>query len=171
MYEELKTMTEKQLREWAVPYVKTREELDAILNNLSTRKQDYGTCVYSVSIATVATYNYMNTVVGSSGFQAGCADIDFIARVRGLKNGFQIIDFSNVIYPLYFNNTEKFPNATDILLNNLEVIAIEVQKRLKDYKENGSKGIHPDVLNHWHMIMELAYKNPDIIKRLAVEEL
>ena len=170
MYEELKTMNEEQLRKWNVPPIKSKEELDVIIKFLSERKQDYGTCVYAMSIASVATFNYMSYVVGSTGFQASCADLNFLTRVRGYTNGFKVIDFNNVIYPQSFNNSEKFPNAEDILLANLEPIALAVQKLINKHKENKNY-VSPEVLKHWRMIMDLAKKNPEIVKKMAIEEL
>ena len=71
-------MTEEQLREYVVPWIQTEKELIEFIRVLAERKQTYGTCVYAMSLASVATFRYISHVVGSTGFQSESAHLDMI---------------------------------------------------------------------------------------------
>jgi hypothetical protein len=85
---ELGQMTEEQLREFKTPWPQSIEELNDIIQALVERQHDYGTCVYAMSIAAVAAYNFVAHKLGTTGFQAGCADLDIVRRNRSLKGPF-----------------------------------------------------------------------------------
>jgi hypothetical protein len=93
--------TEKELREMAVPWPKSKSELTEFIDSLEACKEDYGTCVYAMSMAAVATFYYMSHIVGASGFQASCADMDIIRRTRNFKGPFMLIDGNDMLYPQY----------------------------------------------------------------------
>lgn len=93
--------TEQELRQEVVLTFKTKEELLAYIETLTTQEHDYGTCVYAMSLAATATFYYVAGTLGVSGFQAACADMDVIKRLRGYKGPFMIIDISNALYPQY----------------------------------------------------------------------
>jgi len=75
--------TEAEMRDTKVPWPLTDKQLTEYIASLATRTDyDYGTCVYAVSMAAVATFNYMAGVLGITGFQSGCADFDILRRTR-----------------------------------------------------------------------------------------
>src|SRR5688572_31227242 len=82
----IKSADEAALRDCDVPWPKTDEDLAAIIRAVSERTHTYGTCVYAMSIAALAAYYLMAHKLGVTGFQAGCADMDFIARARHMKD-------------------------------------------------------------------------------------
>lgn len=139
---ELKDMTEQELRDYKVEWPKTIKELLVIINTLTKRKHDYGTCVYAMSIAATATFNYVAHVLGVTGFQASCADMDIIRRTRGYKI-FSIIDYENILYPQYADRFEK-----TISKETWE----ELQKQAKELLLEKDRGI-PVVRSHWESIV------------------
>lgn len=101
-----KTYTEKPSAEPLRP--KTEEELVAYIremaawpNSTTDAVEGYGRCVYAMSYAAVATFNYIASTLGVTGFQAGCADLDILTHTRGMKHGFLILNGNDVLYPQY----------------------------------------------------------------------
>ena len=150
MMKDLKKKNETELRKTKVETPKTIEELTDIIKQITERKHDYGTCVYAMSIASVATFNYVAHKLGVTGFQASCADLDILSRIRRLENGFCIIDYDKLLYPQYWDD-EHFPTKEILLEKNKKHLAKVAKKKIK---ENSSA--HPDVKKHWKMIANLS---------------
>ena len=138
--------TEDELRTTDNKWPYTMEQLTQYVESLVKRQHDYGTCVYAMSLAAVAAFNYVAHELGVTGFQASCADLDFLRRTRHLKGPFMIINAEDALYPQY-----------DILA--------KIRKALVDWKPwlaeqatqklNDTEHAHPDVIAHWQ---ELAKK-------------
>lgn len=138
-------MTEQEMRDSEVPWPKTPEELSAYIASLVEQDHDYGTCVYAMSMAATAAFQYVAGKLGVTGFQASCADLDVLRRTRGLKNGFRIIDYDKILYPQY-NSAEHFPTRDDLLADP------ELRARLAERAGEllaESPTAHPEVLAHW----------------------
>jgi len=142
MTDELKTMTEKQLRDFDCPWPKTLEELNAIISALAEREHEYGTCVYAMSIAATAAFYYMSRRLGVTGFQAMLADMDFIRRVRHMKGPFGILDAADLVYPQY----DMIGKVQEWIREWMPWAAKEAVKRLNEHRE---EAVHPEVLAHW----------------------
>lgn len=143
-------MSEAELRESDVPWLSTQEELLSYTHALVAREHDYGTCVYAMSMAAVAAYHYVAHALGVTGFQASCADLDILRRTRGLKHGFRIIDYGNLLYPQYLND-EHFPNYIGLITENRRRLAISARELL-----NASPDASPNVLRHWRWLSSLS---------------
>ncbi len=88
-----------------------------------------------MSLAAVAAFYYVSHKLGVTGFQASCADMDFLQRTRSMKSGFKILDYDDLLYPqsLYkFNKT-----ISPALLDSLKK---EASKNLE-----ASPEAHPEV--------------------------
>lgn len=147
-------MTESEMRDADAPWPKSWEELKAYCESLFINENnDYGKAAYCMSLATTAMFNFAADRVGATGFLASCADMDFLRRSRGMKNGFQIVDYNNFLYPQYMNRPEiaaLFPKIAPRL--------IKEAKRLLE--ENGG-GAHEDVLAHWKRIATMPEPTED----------
>lgn len=148
-YELYELATEEDLRECDAPWPKSAEELSELVRILATRQHDYGTCVYAMSLAAVAAYNYMAHAIGTTGFQASCADLDIIKRTRGMKHGFRIIDFTNLLYPQY---ERSVPGWNELLVKEADMLKREASKLL----EQRSEHTHPDVVAHWKRLAKVS---------------
>jgi hypothetical protein len=137
---EIKNMSEKQLREFKALWPKSKKELDKHISELLNRSHDYGTCVYAVSLAAVATFNYMSHELGITGFQASCADMDILRRTRCMER-FRIIDLSNLLYPQY---ADKFKSYEEEIADNLDWLKEEAAEKLK-----ANPVANPNVIIHW----------------------
>lgn len=93
--------TEQQMREEKAPTPETGEALAEYVASLVDREHDYGTCVYAMSLAAAAAFNHVAHKLGVTGFQASCADLDFLRRVRGLEGPFMVVDSKKMLYPQY----------------------------------------------------------------------
>jgi len=141
---------EKAMRETESKWPETLDELTEYIESLTDRTHDYGTCVYAMSLAAVATFNYMSHVVGASGFQAGCADLDFLRRTRGLRSGFTILDYEKLLYPQYLSK-EHFPSRDELLEDNKVDLARLARQKLAE-RETAC----PEVRARWTYVASLS---------------
>jgi hypothetical protein len=144
-----KVPTEADMQEAESPHPKTIEQLTAYVQSLVDRPHDYGTCVYAMSYAAVAAFNFVASKLGVTGFQASCADMDILRQTRGWKWG-RILDYDNLLYPQYCND-ERFPSAT-VLIHDPKVRGQLREKAQKLLAEKPKA--HPDVIAHWRMLVE-----------------
>jgi len=140
-----KAKTEAEMREAENPWPYTKEQLVEYITSLLDRPHNYGTCVYAMSLAATAAFNYMAHEIGSTGFQASCADLDFIRRSRGIKGPFMILKAEDALYPQY-NLPEKLAEAMEEWKPWLKE---QAAKNLTD-----KDGAHPNVIAHWKKLAE-----------------
>lgn len=145
-----KDMTEKELRDTGDFHPQTESELIEYVHSLVERNHDYGTCVYAMSLSATAAFNYVAHMLGVTGFQASCADMDILRRTRNMKSGFMILDYDNLLYPQYCNE-EHFPDWKTLLEENKK----ELKKMVAQKLAEDTKGTHPSVMAHWKMIAAL----------------
>ena len=154
-------MSEAEMANSDAPSPKNIEELAEYIDSLVNQPQSYGTCVYAMSLASVATFNYVADKLGVTGFQASCADMDFLKRIRRLEHGFRITDYKNLLFPQYYYDPEAFPTARQLLEKNLERLQEDARGFLE---EEGERMVHPDVLKHWEWIVSLPLPSSDVIQ-------
>lgn len=147
-------MTELEMREQEVPWPKTKEELCDYIDKMteegerySEMGEGYGKAVYVMSMIATAAFNLASHIVGASGFQASCADMDFLRRTRRMKNGFRIIDYQNLLYPQY---EPEIPGFWKLIEENKERLKEEAKKLLSEEREAD------EVRRHWEKIASLA---------------
>ena len=138
----LRSGEEADLRDLEPVWPESTEELSEIVDTLASREHDYGTCVYAVSHASVAAFNWMARSLGITGFQASCADMDILRITRRMKDGFRITNFADLMYPQYFTR-EKLPNPFDILRGQREHLKKRAQETL-----DAEKLMAPHVRDH-----------------------
>ena len=146
---DLSKMTEQELREFSVPHPESMADLGAIIEQLTERQHDYGTCVYAMSIAATAAFYYVAHKLGVTGFQASCADMDILTRTRGMKGPWAIRDYSNLLYPQYAD-AEHFPGPDAIIEMHADYFRAEATKLLA---ERGQA--HPNVKAWWKKLAAL----------------
>jgi hypothetical protein len=146
-------MTEKEMRESKAPWPKSKDELLAFIDKMEKEANDYsepgegyGKAVYVMSLIATAAFYYASHVVGSTGFQASCADIDFLRRTRSMDDGFQIINYSDLLYPQY---EDKIPGYWSLIEKNKEWLA---QRAAKLLSESDGMAVEA-VLNHWKRLI------------------
>lgn len=142
-----KESLEYKMSQEKVPTPNTIEELSSYISYLSYMTHDYGTAVYAMSMAAVATLNFMTNKIGASGFQYSCADMDILRRTRNLNHGFSIVDYSKVLYPQY---RKDFLTYDGIIEQNRIHFASEARKLLDEC--SGSQ----EVQDHWTYLSSLA---------------
>jgi len=145
-------MTEEEMREAEVPYFTSVGKLMDYIESLVNRTHTYDTCVYAMSMAAVAAFNYVASKLGTTVFQGSCADLDILRRTRRMKHGFRIIDYEKLLYPQYLNKDE-FPSFQDLISKNIDWLADAAKELLKETSETNSF-VHPDVCNWWKELVE-----------------
>ena len=141
------TMNEKEMREATVPTPKTTEELAAYITTLVDQPHDYGTCVYAMSMAATAAFNYVASKLGVTGFQASCADMDILSRTRGYKHGFMILNAEDLLYPQY----DLRQRVDEWITKTEPQLADAAKQRLA----SSGSSMHPNVRAHMEQIASL----------------
>ncbi len=140
-------ITEKELRDEKVPWPYTKEQLTEYIESLVHKNHDYGTCVYAMSMAAEAAFNYVSHCLGVSGFQASCADMDFLRRTRNMER-FLIINANDALYP------QSDPQETfdKYMVDIRPWLKEQAAKKLAEVQNGGHA--HIDVMNHWKSLAE-----------------
>ena len=142
-YDELK------MRESKAPEPRTLWQLFKVIRAFGRENDhDYGTAVYAVSIAATATFNYMASRLGITGFQASCADMDILRRTRRIAGPFMIVDAKKMLYPQF----DLHKNLSDAMDKWRPWAAEEARKQLAQLGTADSLGASPDVQKHWEML-------------------
>lgn len=141
-------MTETEMREAKVPTPKTTKELAAYVNTLVRQPHDYGTCVYAMSMAAVAAFNHVADKLGVTGFQASCADLDIVRRLRRWDGPFMVVNLADHMYPQY----DLCGSVAKAIADNAEWFRTEAAKQLTDQSE--AFPAHPNVVAHWRRLAE-----------------
>lgn len=133
---------EKDMREDKVPSIRTEKQLHEYIASLVNRRHDYGTCVYALSMAATAAFEYVAHKLGVSGFQASCADLDILRRTRRMDGPFMIVRAEDALYPQY----DLQGRLTKTLDEWKPWLKEEAQKKIA---ESSQDDVHPDVWRHW----------------------
>lgn len=138
-------MTEQEMRDARVHRLETPQELSNYIDSLVKQEHDYGTCVYAMSMAATATFNYVAHRLGATGFQASCADLDILRRTRNIDGPFALFKGRDALYPQY----DLQARLDELLLSWRGWLAKEAAKLLAEI-ENA----HPDVIAHWRKLAD-----------------
>lgn len=138
--------TEKEMREAEAANPKTIGELSDYIEAMVKREHDYGTCVYAMSLAATATFNYVASQLRVSVFQANGADLDILRRTRRINGPFMLIKGIDMLYPQY----DLGANLKEAIAEWSPWAADEARKLL----ESNSTTAHPDVVAHWRKLAE-----------------
>lgn len=133
-------MNEQEMREAEAARPKNMDELAGYIAQLTERRHDYGTCVYAMSLAAVAAFNFVADKLGVTGFQADCADMDVLRRTRCMEHGFTIVNANDLLYPQYDveERVREWAKRTRIAL-------APAARKLAEEEPDAN----PDVVAHW----------------------
>ena len=144
-------MTEEEMRDAEKPWPKTHEELRDYIESVVDRPHDYGTCVHAIALSAVATFNYVASRMGATGFQASCANMEFMRHVRNWQWG-AILDYENLLYPQY---AYKFKGYLQLLEEHRYELGTRAAALLVEQPK-----AHQDVIAHWERLVENAKDRP-----------
>jgi len=125
--------------------METSKQLAEYIDTLIGHPHDYNTCVYAMSLAAYAAYQFVAYKLGVTGFQASCADLDFLRKTRHMEV-FHILDISKLLYPQYCDS-ESFPDVNQLLDKHKEWLAEKAKEFLEQHKD-----VHPNVKAHWEKL-------------------
>lgn len=108
----------------------------------------YNYTAQAMALAAIAALNYVSVEFGCTGFQASCAELEFLRISRGLKGPFAVIDGSKMLYPQYdiLSDVKKYLVEWQPWANK------EAASRLA---ENAASDTHPTVYAHWQALAAL----------------
>lgn len=140
---------EVELREQKEPWPKKEKELTKFIADLLKKNHDYGSCCYAMSLAAVAAFNYVSGVLGITGGQASCADLDFLRRTRGIKGSFIFLKAEDLLYPQYDlrSTLEKW------IVDQRPWLKKEAEKLIAE-RGNSHSAVHSEVLAHWKRLAQ-----------------
>ena len=139
--------TEAEMRETKSPWPLTEKQLHEYIDSLVDREHDYGTCCYAMSLAATAAFNYVAGKLGVTGFQASCADLDFLRRSRHIDGPFIILKGEDALYPQY-DLPAKLQGA---LAEWKSWMKEQAEKKLAE-----TEHAHPNVIAHWKKLAKSA---------------
>lgn len=139
--------TEQEMRDTTVPTFHSLEELKDYIDGLVKQQHDYGTCVYAMSMAATAAFNYVASQLGVTGFQASCADLDVLRRTRHIEGPFIFMQLRDLLYPQY-NLHEKL---NEFIASGQDWLKEEAAKQLAKHVQEGDLA-HPNVVAHWRKL-------------------
>lgn len=140
---------EQAMRTQDSPHPKTLDELTSIVEKLSTGQHDYGTCVYAMSLAAVAAFNYVAHELGVTGFQASCADMDILRRTRYFKGPFMVVNGEDALYP-----QSDLRDKLDEFLTDIQPwLKEQAQQKLAQQKAAGTTAAD-SVMAHWKKLAQ-----------------
>ncbi len=134
------------MRDSTPAWPKTEEEMLAQIRANLEGSHDYGTCVYAMSLSALAAFHYVASKLGVTGFQASCADMDFLRRTRGMKGGFLILKAEDLLFP----QDDLRAKLEEFIAESREWLCTEARKLL----DERSSVAHPNVLAHWKKLAE-----------------
>ena len=139
----MKTAQEMPLEE--APTLDTGDALSAYIATLTERAHDYNTCIYAMSLAAVATFNYVAHNLGATGYQTSCATLDIFRRTRDIDGPFTVLQGAAMLYPQY--------NPVNDLQNSMASwspwLAEQAAKKLA---EHDTSDVRPAVYAHWQRL-------------------
>jgi hypothetical protein len=138
--------SEKEMREAEAPSPSSIGELADYIEQQVQRTHDYGTCVYAMSLAATAAFNYVAHRLGVTGFQASCADLDIVRRTRRIDGPFMLIKGQDMLYPQY----DLHRRLTEALTEWAPWAAAEAKKQLDSTLPEQAS---PDVVAHWRQLI------------------
>lgn len=137
-------MTEQEYKEMIykkASQVKTKEELNALLDEITEYKHDYGTIIYGIMAAMKASFRVVNESPngGITGFQAGCLGWECVHEFMMIGSPARILDYNNLLFPQYKSKFDKVisQETWDNLVSKAKTNLIE------------NKTAHPNVIAHW----------------------
>lgn len=139
----VKTADEPKMRDFPDPWPHTPQELEKFVDALVTREHDYGTAAYAMSLGAVAAFNYVANVLGTTGFQAGCASGDAIRRLRSIKGPFMFLKLEDMLYP----QSDVLVKLNEFVNESRDWLKKEAQKNIVE-----NRVVHPEVLAHWKLL-------------------
>jgi hypothetical protein len=143
---------EQEMRNQEAPWFDSLDQLQQYINSLVERPHDYGSCAYAMSLAAVAAFQYVASKLGTTGFQASCADLDFIRRTRNLKGPFMLIDAEKMLYPQY----DIRNNLEEALEKWKPWAAEEAEKKLAEATSYAADSVR----SHWIYLASLKKESP-----------
>lgn len=141
------SITELEMQKEEAPSPKSTQDLSEYIESLVERKHDYGTCVYAMSLAATASFNYVASKLGVTGFQASCADLDILKRTRGLKCPFILLKAEDMLYPQY-DLHGKLAQAME------EWKEWAKEQAIQKLNENKDKEVHHDFWARWEALAQ-----------------
>jgi hypothetical protein len=155
----IQSITESQLRSFYPGRSQSLDGLKDLIGSLTNAVHDYGSCVYAMSIAAEAAFNYVANQLGVAGFQASCADLDIIRRTRRIKTSFTIVTPDDYLYPQY---AYKHGELKKKMEKEAASIALERMRTWKDGEFASAK-----VALHWWELVVKHYREDEEAVQLA----
>lgn len=151
-------LTEEQMRLLVAPTPNNLNDLSAFIEEVVGQDHEYGTCVYAMSLAAVAAYNYVASRLGVTGFQASCADLDILRRTRNIEGPFMLLDLNDCLYP----NRDYAARLDEFIGKNELWLRLQARKKLAESRGNK---VNPQVMAHWIFLAFRLLHNVDEIQK------
>ena len=137
-------MSPKTIEE-LVEFIKAQEEKS---DSAEAGAAGYEASANAAVEITVAAFEYAASAQGLTGFQAGWASLQFLARVQNLKSPFAIVEAQTMLYPQYPLPSERARQLEESVHWRAWANA-EAKRLLAETRE-----VAPRVAEHWKRLAE-----------------
>lgn len=140
--------TEEEMRDCADPWPVTMAQLVEYVESLVKRQHEYGMCVYAMSLAACAAFNFVAHELGVTGYQSSCADLDILRRTRSIKGPFLLIKGEDALY----SQSNPHEKLIDAMKGWRPWLKKEAAKRLAE-----TEHAHPSVKEYWEVLATMEF--------------
>lgn len=143
-------LSERDMMSMEMVWPKTEEELlEVIRNVIKYEGNSYGTAARSLTLVAEAAFNYIAHVFGVTGFQASCAELSFLVRMRGIKSRIKILNYDDLLYPQYL---EKFRiSPEECIKENASWLKEQARQKLEEDDDLAAERVR----EHWKFLANM----------------
>lgn len=123
----------------------TRDELMAFIDEKVGQEHDYNTSADALWQTAEATFNYVASELGATGFQASYAALKLLGKINGYNCPFAVVKAEELVFPQY----DVAGKVAGWLESWKPWAADEARKKLA---ESDPEHVHPDVWSHWERL-------------------
>ena len=146
-------MTVEDFENYKVPAFDNEKELADFIQEMIKNGNSYNNAPYAMALSAYAAFDYVARKLGVTGFQASYADLHFLKLTRKMEDGFQILNYSLLLYPQFKYRFDEI-SFDKLIKDNLP----HLQEKAKKLLAEDGKHAATAVVNHWKKIIAMEVK-------------
>jgi len=131
----------------------SKEDLVKYIDAKIAQHHNYNTSALAMAEVAIAAFNYVAKELGTTGFQASFAGIEFLANTRNIKGPFSIVEARDLTYPQYNIEQNMYKQIE-------EWMPWAIQQCKKNLAEKNREHVGVNVWKHWEDMAALESQYP-----------
>lgn len=152
-------MTVEDFENYKVPAFDNEKELADFIQEMIKNGNSYNNAPYAMALSAYAAFDYVARKLGVTGFQASYADLHFLKLTRKMEDGFQILNYSLLLYPQFKYRFDEI-SFDKLIKDNLP----HLQEKAKRLLAENEKHAATAVVNHWKKIIVMEVKEGEKVE-------